>query len=188
MAKAKLKPVIGAYRKAAPPEPEPLWYPTANDLKLPEVPWDAREDVRDALSFLGKIPIQAMDGSWLIAQAITELADSPRVAYCEGLMSAVGRIRITPGAWNLVDGHIVCLYTEVKNRENARAWLYEPLNTYSLADIYAARRAGYPTCSAHEFWQTVVGTPKCNILETVFNDPLQRMAARKGAKYIRLDW
>jgi hypothetical protein len=168
---------------------ERLWYPMASDLELPDVPWDAREDVRAALSFLGKVPIQTRDGSWLIAQAITELANSPRVRYAEGLMSVKSGNKVTPGAWHLVDGHIVSLFSEVSNRFKSEVWLYEPLKIYPLAEIYAARKAGHP-CSVHEWRQTVVGTPDYNILEKVFNVPLQRMLERKQTdhKLIDLDW
>ena len=165
------------------------WYPTATDLELPDVPWEAREDVREALHFLGEIPIVSRDGSWLIAQAIAELGD-PRVQYVEGLISAAGESKVTPGAWNVVDGNVVCLFTEVKNRIDSRVWLFEPLQTYSLAEIYAARKAGHPACSAHEWLSTLNGeTPDYSVLDRVFKEPLQRMLDRKkDCKHVEFDW
>lgn len=167
------------------------WYPNPNDLELQNVPLEVRADVREALNFLGKIPIQARDGSWLIAQAIAQLGD-PRVQYAEGLMSVGGDKKVVPSAWNLIDTHIVSLFTEFKNRiEPPQVWMYEPLKIYPLADIYEARKAGHPTCSGHDWLKTVVGkTPDYSVLEKVFKAPLQRMLDRKRSEnqYIELDW
>jgi hypothetical protein len=166
------------------------WYPTANDLALPDVPWDVREDVREALKFLGPIPIQAKNESWLIAQAIAQLGD-PQVEYVEGLMSAVGEKKVTPGAWNVVNGHIVSLFTEFKNRTESKVWMYEPLKTYPLAMILAARKAGHPTCSYHEWAEANPGQqPDQNLMERVFKAPFQRMYDRKckDHEYIEVNW
>lgn len=165
------------------------WFPTADDLQLPDVPWDARQDVRQAVSFLGKIPITTRDKSWLIAQALTEL-NPTRIEYVEGLLSVVGENKITPSAWNLVDGHIVCLFNEAKNRVEPNEWLYEPLKIYPLSEIYAARKVGHPTCSFHDWAEANVGnTPNYNILEKVFKAPLQRMLNRKtDCGRVELNW
>jgi hypothetical protein len=170
-----------------------LWFPTAADLELPDVPWEDRKTVRIALTcLLGKVPIQTCDGSWLIAQAITDLANSPRVEYVEGLMSTERGNKVIPGAWNLVHGCIVSLFCEASNRTKPEVWLYEPLKSYSLPEIYETRRAGHGSCSGHEWRKTaVLGTQSdSDVLAEVFSAPLQRMLERKQTHHpaIILDW
>src|SRR5258705_7025322 len=62
----------------------------AKDLKLPDVPEHAREEVRAFLApFLKNIPVKNYD-CWNIAQKLMLAANSPRVCYVEGVWTRKG--------------------------------------------------------------------------------------------------
>ncbi|SRR5260221_1744244 len=130
----------------------------ARDLKLPDVPEDARDGVRPFLAPLLKhVPVENND-CWNIAQKLMLAANSPRVSYVEGVWErqqhhdehARGECSCedyqsagATHAWNTVDGHLVDLSVENKFRgwtpEQAESWpldwLHEPLKTYTFDDI-----------------------------------------------------
>ncbi len=123
------------------------------DLKLPDVPKHARESVRAFLApFLPGLPVK--DGEcWLLAQMLMTLANSPRVAYVEGVWTSKShqdqhrlgqcdcddygkKMFGAPHAWNTVDGHLVDLSVENKFRVSEPEypldnWLHEPHRVFT---------------------------------------------------------
>jgi hypothetical protein len=137
-----------------------IWYPKANDLMLPDVPTaEDRAEVRQALAWLGKLPVRG-GHCWQSSQAVTLLAQDPRVQYVEGVSWNVKQFRAgqyvplfqhdgecpsvcsckpLPHAWNSVsvNGHayVVDLLAEFFNWRFGSEYLHEPLKVYSLEEM-----------------------------------------------------
>jgi hypothetical protein len=129
------------------------WYVTAADLRLPDVPAHARQQVRDFLApYLGNIHVKNGD-CWRVAQQLMKTANNPRVGYVEGVWTneqhylchqrqrneeecgceqySDGRAG-APHAWNTVDGYLVDLSAELKLRNWTPEWVKynEPLDVW----------------------------------------------------------
>jgi hypothetical protein len=120
------------------------WYPRTDQLQLPHVPDEARAKVREFLStFIHRVRVGG-GMCWEVAQSVMQIADSPRVAYVEGVWARAPQNPIeddrtpAPHGWNTVDGHLVCLPSEFYTwgYPGDSMWLYEPFKVYEQ-DEYA---------------------------------------------------
>lgn len=128
-----------------------LWYPSAADLQLPDLPENLRPEARLVLDralpkmFQHGVGIQS-GKCWRIAQALAIAADE-ELGYVEGVWmrspnnswsNSDDAINPVPHGWNSFHGHIVDLVAEFYNwnsfGEDA-PWLHEPLKEYSLQDL-----------------------------------------------------
>jgi len=129
-----------------------------DELKLPDVPEQAREDVRAFLApLLQHVPVKNGD-CWNIAQTLMLAANTPRVGYVEGVWTNPEHHREhernecdcecyskekmfgSPHAWNTVDGYLVDLSVENKFRGwnpewPLDDWWHEPLQKHTHAQF-----------------------------------------------------
>src|SRR5258708_8538155 len=110
-----------------PAQPAQTYILNAKDLKLPDVPEHAREEVREFVApFVKNVPVKDND-CWNIAQKFMVAANSPRVCYVEGCWTHKAHYdkhvrgecdcpeyarAASPHAYNLVDGYLVDLNIE----------------------------------------------------------------------------
>jgi hypothetical protein len=129
----------------------------AKDLKLPDVPEQAREDIREFLTpLLKNVPVKDND-CWNIAQKFMLAANSARVCYVEGCWThKAHRDRhlrrecdcteytgtatdAAPHAYNTVDGYIVDLnverWTLDEPESSLKEWWHEPFKIYTVDEI-----------------------------------------------------
>jgi hypothetical protein len=131
------------------------WYPTADELTLPDVPAEYRERIRSRIApWIAsmrhvdddeRIPIKIGD-CWHIAQAFVLTAASPDVKYVEGVWNPLRNCASDqceccrepkPHGWATVEGFVICLPSEFLRWQGDvnRYSLYEPTNEYTYEDI-----------------------------------------------------
>jgi hypothetical protein len=145
-------------------QPAQTYILDAKDLKLPDVPDHAREEIREFLAPLLKdVPVRDND-CWSIAQKFFLAANSPRVSYVEGVWTHKTHYdkhvrgecdcreyarAASPHAYNFVDGYLVDLNTERWTPEEdewlLEDWWHEPFKIYTFDEInkFLADRIGY---------------------------------------------
>jgi len=131
-----------------------VWYPSANDLPLLNVPEDARPALRKRIdpwlrrmvhclsiqddSFDERLGIRGGE-CWAVAQSFVMAAKDPNVTLVEGVWTRPSELdegqQPTPHTWAMVDGYRVDLIGEFYCWRDDCEWLYEPLAEYTYADL-----------------------------------------------------
>ena len=120
-----------------------VWFPTADDLQLPDVPDALRPEARRVLGsalplMFGRGIAVRLHECWRVAQALTvEVAGELR--YVEGVWECdCNRERSHPHGWNSFQGHIIDLLAEFhRSPGDNHAWLHEPLKSYGFDEVIA---------------------------------------------------
>jgi hypothetical protein len=112
------------------------WYPTADDLRLPDVPESLRSEVRLLVSRALPLPVRLHE-CWKVAQTLT-LVTAGSLGYVEGVWECdCDENRCHPHGWNIFKGHVVDLLAEFRMSLGEGVWKHEPLKEYTFTEVQA---------------------------------------------------
>jgi hypothetical protein len=180
------------------PEETTVWYPTADDLLLPEVPQSEQPRIRERLRpwlspLRGAIsgqPIGVERGRcWQVAQALAMTAQDAGVLYVEGAYvdpRPFKRFGSEPDAhaWVMVDGFCVDLIWELLFV--SQRW-YQPLHSYTHQQVGEFIRDSKPGCSTsitawpfnNEKCLSQVGGDPIRLIEVIFQPAKEELRNRR---------